>query len=241
MCPTPAELSSIGDMFTDGHDCVRKLFDVEGREANSLSEEFNDILRELESRIKIAGPTYPIEFGLGRESLFALYSIIRKSKPLKVLETGVANGSSTFVILKALETNHKGTLSSIDVNSNVANCLNDEDKHRWDFFLLEEANRTCLERIMSVVGNIELFIHDSNHNYYWQMMEYELSYQLLDRNGLMFSDDVDHSYAFFDFVRRNDLSASIIFDRSKFTGIAKERSGEVKSDDVDSQNHSSLE
>ena len=44
----------------------------------------------------------------------ALYLLVRKYKPKVILETGVANGISTYFILKALHLNGSGKLISID-------------------------------------------------------------------------------------------------------------------------------
>ena len=50
-----------------------------------------------------------------------LYCSVRALKPLKVIETGIAHGSSSWVILNALNKNQRGTLFSLDLPNNDTN------------------------------------------------------------------------------------------------------------------------
>ena len=56
-----------------------------------------------------------------------IYSIVRLKNPDNVVEVGVANGYSTYVLLKALDANNKGNLMSVDKTVKK----NDECAENW--------------------------------------------------------------------------------------------------------------
>jgi len=112
----------------------------------------------------------------------SLYLLVRALKPALVVETGVAEGVSTTFILQALADNHKGFLFSIDLPNqfyipNKGNfvatfnpvyespgCLVPmELRDRWELIL----GRSCdvLPGLFKRLGQIDLFLHDSEHTY----------------------------------------------------------------------------
>ena len=76
---------------------------------------------------------YPRPWAFGSGSAFVLYALVRTMSPKTVLETGVANGHSSFFILQALSRNSSGgTLHSIDVSTNVGTLIEPAERARWD-------------------------------------------------------------------------------------------------------------
>ena len=62
-------------------------------------------------------------YDLGEKLAFLSYSLIRIAKPRLVVETGVAAGISSTLILSALSKNNYGTLSSFDITNKVGELI----------------------------------------------------------------------------------------------------------------------
>jgi len=146
-----------------------------------------------------------------------LYALILGSKPKIIIETGVANGITTNIILRALEETG-GTLHSFDVDPRTKNVY--QGKGNWNFHLLEGDFEKDLEDQVSRVGKVDLWIHDSNHGYQWQAFEYNLGIAALNPNGLIVSDDIDSSTAWGLASQKSFKKSFGVFDQRKFFGIA---------------------
>lgn len=167
---------------------------------------------------------FPSWYATERGTLAMLYALVRDRRPRCVVETGVANGLSTRIILRALAHNEFGTLVSFDVEPTASETV---DKvaysSYWRFELLP---RSCTvdniqERLESCSGSIDLWYHDSDHSYGWQIGECRLAWKMLSRRGLLVVDDVDGNSAFADFARENRASHFLaLFERRKVSGFA---------------------
>jgi predicted O-methyltransferase YrrM len=89
-------------------------------------------------RYKTVTLTYGAAFAIEEGSAFLMYALVRLLSPSVVLETGVANGHSSALILNALAENGCGELHSVDVSDNVGNLV--VDKRRWCLHLLNPNN-----------------------------------------------------------------------------------------------------
>ncbi|MGI0080532.1 MAG: class I SAM-dependent methyltransferase [Nitrososphaerales archaeon] len=101
---------------------------------------------------------------------WSLYTICRLQSPLFVVETGVSAGRSTAFILAAMHDSNKGQLFSFDPDSNSGYAVPDKLKDRW--CLIAEKSHTGLRTILSRLGTIDLFLHDSPHTYENMMFEF---------------------------------------------------------------------
>ena len=72
---------------------------------------------------------------------------------------------------------------------------------------------------MKKLGAVDLFIHDSNHFYYWQVFEYRTAWEVLKKGGFLLSDDTDASYAFLDFSKEISANPIFISDKRKMFGV----------------------
>jgi predicted O-methyltransferase YrrM len=149
--------------------------------------------------------------------LFAevFYVICRLLEPQLVVETGVMHGISTAFILQALSDNGKGILYSIDAPYDyirgrylVHHRLPENFQRGWivptslrmRWKLVSGRSRQELPRLLSQVGQIDIFVHDSEHTYDLMLFEYGTAWRHLKDGGLLLSDDVDRSAAFSDFL-----------------------------------------
>jgi len=154
-------------------------------------------------------------FGYEEALLFAL---IRYLKPSTVVETGVAQGISSYVILKALELNRRGRLMSVDLpnpNPNGYRYANgtvdpvytpttlgsgwivpDELRDRWTLLIGRSK-----EILPTLSIEVDFFFHDSEHSYENMLFEYEWAYSRISQNGVIASDDIGWNQAFRDFAK----------------------------------------
>jgi hypothetical protein len=147
-----------------------------------------------------------------------LYAVLRKLRPRIAVETGVANGFSTAFSLLALEKNGEGELHSIDLPREVGRTyelgafyegegragipagaqpgwlIPPELKERWTLILgkSQEELPPLLERL----GEIDSFMHDSEHSFDCMWFEYNRAWPALRDGGVLFSDDVNSTEAF---------------------------------------------
>jgi len=152
-----------------------------------------------------------------------LYVIVRELSPYQVVETGVSAGVSSAYILQALEDNGKGKLYSIDL-PNIAIkeahtvdetgfVIPDYLRQRWS--LRVGKSYDLLRPLLAEIGNIDMFLHDSEHTYNTMQWEYEVAWMSLDKNGLIVSHDINDNSAFCDFAHCVKRKYKEIF----FTGI----------------------
>jgi hypothetical protein len=184
-------------------------------------EEFSECFKEFESegfvsyisgKLKAKGDG---TFGASSEiNLRALYCLCRIFKPAFVVETGVASGGSSYVILSALEKNGKGHLYSIDLppgqwtnkgyakidtvalpeNKTPGWIVPEKLRHRWTLRLGDAKEE--LPRLLAELKEIDMFYHDAEHTYEAMCREYSQAWAYLRVPGILCSDDVNWNEAF---------------------------------------------
>lgn len=140
-----------------------------------------------------------------------LYFIVRCAKPDIMVETGVAHGVSSWTILNALHKNGKGKLYSIDLPNQDLKSYNPENiqqgsgwavpdtlRDRWELRL--GSSQKLLPELITELGAIDIFFHDSDHSYENMMFEFEAVYNAVKTGGLLLSDDVHKNASFSDLV-----------------------------------------
>ncbi len=154
------------------------------------------------------------------ETGFFLYAATRLVQPVTIVETGVADGRSSFIFLAALERNGSGRLHSFDVNPRAGVLVGEHDQ--WQLTICgRSAPESCFVQSLRRIGTVDLFFHDSDHRYLNQLLEYDYVWPLMKPNGLFASDDVDVSKAFIDFCKRRGLHPEFLFDSRKITGALR--------------------
>jgi predicted O-methyltransferase YrrM len=152
-----------------------------------------------------------------------LYSAVRIVRPKVVLETGVFDGVSSSLILRALERNAAGTLVSIDLPAREM-ITDATDRMRegalpWHCdpgWIVPEGlreryrlhlgdSKQLLPGLLKEYGQLDIFLHDSLHTYHHQFFEYEVAWPYLAQGGLLLSDDIFWSRAFHRFVSKHKL------------------------------------
>lgn len=202
-------------MFKDVETLTSKV--PQFRDLNQHVEEGRQLYRIM--TLKLSGKVSPIKFDAGEEFGCFLYAFILKMKPKCVVETGVANGLTTNLIMAALET-YGGELHSFDVNPDCQSVYSGYG--RWKFHLLNRGYKKQIKETTNLLPKIDLWIHDSDHSYSWQSFEYALAMnRLQDSKGFLISDDIDCTTAFGKSLKSWNLPGLAVFDTRKFFGIAQ--------------------
>jgi hypothetical protein len=143
------------------------------------------------------------------------------AKPSVVLETGVANGHSTFFLLNAIFKNGRGELHGVDISHNVGSLIQDEEHSNWHLEILKPLFRASFRNAVKKIPQIEFFLHDSDHRYFWQSFEYATVYPKMATNSIFASDDIDSSFAFLDFTRKLGQVPLCLIGRRRVFGLLR--------------------
>ena len=149
-----------------------------------------------------------------------LFALIRAFKPEVCVETGVAQGVSSYTMLEAISLNGHGKLISVDLPNRDPKgykysdgtvdhvytpekltpgwLVPDRLHPRWDLRLGRSSSL-----LPELKEPVDLFLHDSEHSYENMMFELEWAYSQLRGNGIIASDDIHWNTAFSDFSRRH--------------------------------------
>lgn len=111
-------------------------------------------------------------YDLGEKLAFLSYCLIRSVRPKLVIETGVAAGISSTLILSALYKNNYGNLTSFDITSKVGELVPSNLRILWTLKVLNGFNlKNKFRKEMAKVKEDFVFLHDSNHALNWQIFE----------------------------------------------------------------------
>ncbi|HYZ16112.1 MAG TPA: class I SAM-dependent methyltransferase [Candidatus Acidoferrum sp.] len=189
------------------------------RALDGIIEEFVPLAATLRERYDRVPLAFPAAYALADEAAFVLYALARLLRPRTILESGVANGHSTYVLVHAVRANGCGRVHSVDVSPRVGALLRDEERVRWSLTLLRRGHEhSDLRALVASLPPIDLFHHDSLHTYAWQSFEFA-TVTRHSPAALIVSDDADGSFAFSDHCERTARRPIILVDERKVFGI----------------------
>jgi hypothetical protein len=186
---------------------------------NATSEFFElwpEVISELQAKGIRAGPESFQWWNDGDAGLVrAIWCLTRHLKPKKVVETGVAHGVTSRCILEALKRNGDGHLWSIDLpplervwRKQVGAAVGDRYSDQWSYVM--GSSRRRLPALLSRLGQIDLFIHDSLHSERNVRFELDRAWPALRPNGALVVDDVDANWGFRSFTQTFSGHQSLI-------------------------------
>ncbi len=175
-----------------------------------------EVISELEAKGIRAGPESFGSWNDGDAGLVrAIWCLARHLKPKRVIETGVAHGVTSRFILEALAKNGRGHLWSIDLppierdwRKQVGVAVGDRYADRWTY--IKGSSRRRLPGLLSQLGQIDLFIHDSLHSERNVRFELDRAWAALKPGGAIVVDDVDANWGFRSFTQTFSGHESII-------------------------------
>ncbi len=175
----------------------------------SLEEEILELETFGESLWNELHTRAPRRTPMSRAECNYLYMVCRMVKPKHIVETGVQHGLSAAYFLKSLERNGSGILHSVDLPSKeytsrigtIADKIPPGVEPGWlipvelrkYWNLLQGDSRYILPRLLAELGEIDLFLHDSEHTEEMMRFEYSLAWKHLRKGGVLMSDDTDLS------------------------------------------------
>jgi hypothetical protein len=203
----------------DGERRLHELLGVPWR-CNALSE-FEDLwpanigrLRRLNLKVGRGafGGWDDADSGLGR----VVWCVARHLQPQAVVETGVARGLTSSLVLEALARNGSGRLYSIDLPPLIDTELSHEtgcavephQRERWT--LLKGSSRRLLSGLVAGLPGIELFVHDSMHTTRNVRFELDVVWPALVPGGVAVVDDVERSRGFAAFTRAHPDAPAVV-------------------------------
>jgi Methyltransferase domain len=145
------------------------------------------------------------------------WCLARHLQPTRIVETGVARGLTTRVLLEALERNGSGRLWSIDLPPLLEHQFADEtgvavpDRLRERWTLLRGSSRRRLPRLLADLGEIDLFVHDSTHTTRNLRFELDHAWPELASDGAVLIDDVEKNFATGEFVQAHPGTPLVIW------------------------------
>jgi methyltransferase family protein len=177
---------------------------------------WSEVVTELESKGIRPGPESFGSWNDGDAGLVrAIWCLTRHLRPANVVETGVAHGFTSRFILEALERNGNGHLSSIDLppierswHSQVGMAVGGRYADRWSY--IKGSSRLRLPKLLSRLGEIDLFIHDSMHSEHNVRFELDRVWAYLRLGGALVVDDIDANWGFRSFTKSFSGHRSVI-------------------------------
>jgi hypothetical protein len=159
----------------------------------------------------------------------AVWCTVVHTRPEVVIETGVAHGVTSRIVLEALRQNERGYLWSIDLphpfdrrlHAQTGMAVTDECRARWSY--LEGSSRQQLPPLLAQVGHVEMFIHDSLHTARNTVFEMNLAASAMSPGGVMLVDDISTHKGFAVFALQHPGYRTIICpsaDRLGLFGVA---------------------
>jgi hypothetical protein len=145
----------------------------------------------------------------------AVWCLTVHRRPQTVVETGVARGVTTRLILEALECAKSGHLWSIDrpplertLHAEIGAAVPRHLRGRWT--LLRGTSRRVLPGLLGRIAPIDLFVHDSLHTE--RNLRFELTRALaaMGSAGVIAADDVERNLGFERFVDGHPLFQSLV-------------------------------
>lgn len=129
----------------------------------------------------------------------AAWCSVRHLRPTVVIETGVARGVTSWIILEALRRNDHGHLWSVDLPRlawafDAGDDVPRDLRQRWTF--LRGSSKRLLAGVVEEAPPVGLFIHDSLHTDENVRFELETVWPALVDGGFVIVDDIDDDQAY---------------------------------------------
>ncbi len=137
----------------------------------------------------------------------AVWCTVLHRRPEVVVETGVARGVISRIILEALEAGGRGHLWSIDLphpfdrglHTQTGVAVPDRLRARWTY--VEGSSRRRLPRLSRELGRVDVFVHDSLHTARNTRFEMDRIADVLAPGGVMLVDDISTHQGFAPWTR----------------------------------------
>jgi predicted O-methyltransferase YrrM len=189
---------------------------------NALEQYMTDLGRRYKARYMAGWVNFD-------DALF-LYWLVRRLKPKTIVQCGVCNGlSSAFIMLALAKNGPEGRLYAIDLPP-VFNSKDPEwtipgkaygivipegktsgwivpEAYRKRFEVHNGDSKVLLPQLIDRLPVIDMFFHDSDHNYNHMIFEFREAKRKLASGGLLVADDISWNASIWDFADENKVPA----------------------------------
>lgn len=172
--------------------------------------------RAVAGRVRVPERTTPSTWSGGDDLIAVTGAIVLLTAPQTVVETGVAMGFTTAVILAALDDNDHGHLHSIDMpplqvdaGPFVGQAVPDGLRGRWTLHV--GPSQSLLPDLARTVAPIDVFVHDADHTYDGQYEEFTAVWPHLAPGAALICDDVAN-HALLDFAKQAGAQPFLVAD-----------------------------
>jgi hypothetical protein len=199
------------DVYRPDPDWERHLHELVGVSWPCETQErfrgaWSDLVARLSERgLRVGRATYAGWNDGDRAFAQAAWCLVQHLRPRTVVETGVAHGITSRIILEGLEHTGEGHLWSIDLkhldqrlHENVGAAVPETLRHRWMY--VEGSSRRRLPPLLEELGGLDLFVHDSLHTGRNVRFELDCAWRALRPGGALLVDDANHSLGFHSFT-----------------------------------------
>jgi hypothetical protein len=176
------------------------------------TEKFDEIWDAMISGLVAAGLRVGLASYRGwndgdRAQAKAIWCLVAHMRPATVVETGVAHGLISRVILEGLHRNGNGHLWSVDLpavdpalHHEIGTAVPENLRSRWTY--VKGTSRQRLPELVRRLGRVDLFVHDSLHTARNTCFELDTVWSALPPGGVAVVDDIHRSLGFSRFIER---------------------------------------
>lgn len=191
--------------------------------AASFPQLWDGIVAELgEAGVHVGRMSYGGWNDCDRAFAEAIWCIVAHSRPATVVETGVGHGLTSRVILEGMARYGSGHLWSVDLpavdpalHREMGIAIPEDLRSRWTY--VPGTSRQRLPHLLSGLGQLDLFVHDSLHTRRNVSFELESAWGAMGSGGVAVVDDVNHSLGFRSFV---DHANSVVWWSARHVSTA---------------------
>lgn len=177
---------------------------------------FHTVLAELQAAGIRPGPESFRDWNDGDAAFVrSLWCLIQHRSLRTLVETGVAHGVTSRIMLEALDRNGAGHLWSIDLpplerewRKQVGMAVAPYAARRWSY--IEGTSRLHLPALLARLHALDLFVHDSLHTERNVRFELGQAWPGLNPGGAIVVDDIDANNGFSRFIQRRDVQTVLI-------------------------------
>jgi hypothetical protein len=190
-------------------------------ECVALARLWREIAAELQAEgLKFGRQTYGEYSDAENAMAQAVWCAVLHQRPSVVVETGVARGVTSRIVLEALNRNKQGHLWSIDLPHPFEKNLHTQTgaavpaSHRKCWSYIEGSSRRRLPPLLRLLPRVDLFIHDSLHTARNTRFEMERTLSAMRSGGVMIVDDIATHNAFADFASDHPALETVVCPHS---------------------------
>ena len=184
----------------------------------------------------------PVEMGAPGD-LDLLYHLAQTSRARRIIETGVASGWSSLVLLLSVAEHADGAVVSTDMpyvmrfGDEWVGCVVPE-RLRTKWQLLRYPDREGLPRALSYLPEIDLRHYDSHKSYRARLWAYPLLWNALRPGGYLISDDIGDDQGFRVFCQQVGAVPTVVSgctstSTTKYVGVLRKPPADPVSSSVD--------